>query len=277
MKNLLKWIVIALGACVVLGVLASIASNGNKSTATATPAALAQAVVPTKTSTPATEVTPTNTPKATDIPNPTNTPKPTSTPQPTKTPQPTAIPATSAPAVNAEAAAAFGTWLKGSVCSPDNQPPIPWCAKITRYEVIMDGLMVWANVAPTDKLDLQDMLWRLGLFGGNNLYKKYGISKVTILSAASQDILAPAAGIVAKQNTDYSLPTLTAVPPAPTWTPSLPAAAPILPTWTAAPAAPVAPPARVCCKICSASKACGDTCISKSKTCNVAPGCACDG
>lgn len=265
MKKLLKWIVIALGACVVLGVLASIASNGNKGTATATPAALAQVVVPTKTSAPATEVKPTNTPKATN------------TQKPTLTPRPTVIPATDVPAINKEAAAAFGTWLKTTVCNPDYPPPMPWCAKITTYGVVMDGLMVWADVAPTDTVDLQDMLWRLGLFGQNNLYKKYGISSVTILSAASQGILAPAAGIVAKQNMDYSLPTLTAVPPAPTWTPSLPAAAPILPTWTAVPAAPVAPPARVCCRVCSAGKACGDTCISQSKTCNVGPGCACDG
>jgi endonuclease YncB( thermonuclease family) len=31
-----------------------------------------------------------------------------------------------------------------------------------------------------------------------------------------------------------------------------------------------------CCKICSASQACGDACISKTKTCHKPPGCACD-
>ncbi len=32
-----------------------------------------------------------------------------------------------------------------------------------------------------------------------------------------------------------------------------------------------------CCKVCKKGKACGDSCISKSKTCHKAPGCACDG
>lgn len=32
-----------------------------------------------------------------------------------------------------------------------------------------------------------------------------------------------------------------------------------------------------CCKICKKGKACGDSCIAKSKTCTKAPGCACNG
>ena len=32
-----------------------------------------------------------------------------------------------------------------------------------------------------------------------------------------------------------------------------------------------------CCKICHKGKACGDTCIARSKTCTQPPGCACDG
>ena len=35
--------------------------------------------------------------------------------------------------------------------------------------------------------------------------------------------------------------------------------------------------AQDCCKVCTAGKACGDTCISREKTCRVGPGCACDG
>ena len=31
-----------------------------------------------------------------------------------------------------------------------------------------------------------------------------------------------------------------------------------------------------CCKICRKGKACGDSCISRSKTCNKGKGCACD-
>jgi hypothetical protein len=34
---------------------------------------------------------------------------------------------------------------------------------------------------------------------------------------------------------------------------------------------------QACCKICSAGKACGNTCIARDKICHVGPGCACDG
>jgi hypothetical protein len=34
-------------------------------------------------------------------------------------------------------------------------------------------------------------------------------------------------------------------------------------------------PIRACCKYCSKGKPCGDTCISRNKTCHVGPGCAC--
>lgn len=32
-----------------------------------------------------------------------------------------------------------------------------------------------------------------------------------------------------------------------------------------------------CCKVCRKGKACGDSCIAKSKQCHKGPGCACDG
>jgi hypothetical protein len=37
------------------------------------------------------------------------------------------------------------------------------------------------------------------------------------------------------------------------------------------------PVALACCKVCSVGKACGNTCISRQKTCHVGQGCACDG
>ena len=40
---------------------------------------------------------------------------------------------------------------------------------------------------------------------------------------------------------------------------------------------PIPPIAQACCKVCRAGKACGDTCISRSNTCHVGRGCACDG
>jgi hypothetical protein len=36
-------------------------------------------------------------------------------------------------------------------------------------------------------------------------------------------------------------------------------------------------PSPACCKICTTGQPCGDTCISKSDTCHVGPGCACQG
>lgn len=35
--------------------------------------------------------------------------------------------------------------------------------------------------------------------------------------------------------------------------------------------------APACCKVCTTGKACGDSCISRSKTCHVGGGCACNG
>lgn len=32
-----------------------------------------------------------------------------------------------------------------------------------------------------------------------------------------------------------------------------------------------------CCRICSTGKACGNSCIARSKTCHKGKGCACDG
>lgn len=37
------------------------------------------------------------------------------------------------------------------------------------------------------------------------------------------------------------------------------------------------PTAVYCCKVCSNGKACGDSCISRSKTCQKVVGCACNG
>ena len=33
----------------------------------------------------------------------------------------------------------------------------------------------------------------------------------------------------------------------------------------------------VCCRTCTTGKACGDSCISRDKTCQVGAGCACNG
>ena len=35
-------------------------------------------------------------------------------------------------------------------------------------------------------------------------------------------------------------------------------------------------PVQTCCKICRKGKACGNSCISRSKTCRKPPGCACN-
>ena len=55
----------------------------------------------------------------------------------------------------------------------------------------------------------------------------------------------------------------------------------LFPTFTPRPTAgqpvPTNPPARTCCKICTSGCACGNSCISCSKTCHQPPGCACNG
>ena len=51
------------------------------------------------------------------------------------------------------------------------------------------------------------------------------------------------------------------------------------PTQRALPSATATPPVyvpRPCCKYCSTGKACGDSCIARSKVCHQPPGCACD-
>lgn len=46
---------------------------------------------------------------------------------------------------------------------------------------------------------------------------------------------------------------------------------------TIGPASEQACAAGGCCKVCRSSKACGDSCISKHKTCSKGKGCACNG
>ena len=68
----------------------------------------------------------------------------------------------------------------------------------------------------------------------------------------------------------------TAPDPGPPATPDAEAAPE--PSWTTEQPADESPSQRGgCCKICRKGCACGNTCISCSKTCRVGPGCACDG
>jgi hypothetical protein len=47
-------------------------------------------------------------------------------------------------------------------------------------------------------------------------------------------------------------------------------------TPTASAGASAPEPAATCCKVCTTGKACGNSCISRKKTCHKPPGCACD-
>jgi hypothetical protein len=51
----------------------------------------------------------------------------------------------------------------------------------------------------------------------------------------------------------------------------------LLPTAPTLPSCGGDSPTSGCCKVCTTGKACGDTCIDADKTCNVGPGCACNG
>ena len=68
--------------------------------------------------------------------------------------------------------------------------------------------------------------------------------------------------------TPWPTATFTPVPP-PTWTPTIVVPQRFEPV-------PV-PEQRSCCRICTSGKACGDSCISASKTCHKGGGCACNG
>ena len=56
---------------------------------------------------------------------------------------------------------------------------------------------------------------------------------------------------------------------------TLPGASPL--PWSSLKFSPLQKIDADCCKVCRKGKACGNSCISKTKTCTKAPGCACDG
>ena len=64
-------------------------------------------------------------------------------------------------------------------------------------------------------------------------------------------------------------------PPPPTDTPVPPTPTQVIVAYPTP--VPAAPPARSCCRVCTTGKACGDSCISRSKTCHKGAGCACNG
>ncbi|SRR5260221_12647339 len=71
-----------------------------------------------------------------------------------------------------------------------------------------------------------------------------------------------------KEASDESCKSLCPLPPPP--------APVIIPAPSPQPKPAPQPVVDYCCKHCSTGKACGDTCISRNKTCHVGPGCACD-
>jgi competence protein ComEC len=59
-------------------------------------------------------------------------------------------------------------------------------------------------------------------------------------------------------------------------TATAPLAPPVTTPSTPTTPTPTPPSVQGCCRICTAGKACGDSCIAKNKNCNVGPGCACN-
>jgi len=93
-----------------------------------------------------------------------------------------------------------------------------------------------------------------GMSGGKNT-----ISAPTVVATEAVATEAVATEAVATEAVATEAPMPTDVPVKPTVTP---------PPVDAQP---------TCCKVCSKGKACGDSCISKDKTCHQQLGCACDG
>lgn len=94
-------------------------------------------------------------------------------------------------------------------------------------------------------------------------YELEGGAWIAAFLVANPPAVVPEASVTPLKPTATPVPTATLAPPTPVLLYKMPEPAP--------------PPARSCCKICTTGKACGNSCISRSKQCHQPPGCACDG
>lgn len=219
---------------------------------------------------------------ATEPDQPTDTPTRIDTPTPADTPLPTAIPGPT-PTLNPCLNAAYVS----DVTVPDGFRFNPSVSFVKIWRVKNSGTCDWdygvrVGFQSGDKMDAPSHsavgylkagqqtevrvsmnspskagtykgIWRMTDAGGNPFGEE--LSVIIVVGSLAPPTSAP-------------LPT---VRPLPTWTPVIVSV-------------PTSPPTRggggggrVCCKVCTTGKACGDSCIARNKTCHQPPGCACDG
>ena len=232
--------------------------------ASSTPTPLAQP--PTATPIPPTATkpsgpAPTWTPRPTYTPIPTWTPSPTSTPTgtptntPTSTPAPTSTP-TSIPITGA------GTADVNLRAGPG-----------TDFDKV--GLLNAGDKCTIECKTADGKWYQITLASGDQAW----VSSDYVATGSGIDAIPIVAPGQMPATPTLPPPTNTPVPSQPTSTPIPPTNTPIPPTNTPLPQpTPVPRPTqRTCCKTCVKGKACGDSCISKDKTCHKPPGCACDG
>jgi Flp pilus assembly protein CpaB len=151
-KRWLIVIVVLLGICVVIGLLASIGGGGK------------------------------NAPPATT--QPTATVVPTSIPLPTATVEPTV-------SADVEAwRTALADHMAKTVCSPTTDAAYPrpdWCDKILGVSLVKGVLTVRTSATTTEEAKL--MSQGFSSFAFNNLYKQFGIKSIKIVSDADGKIL----------------------------------------------------------------------------------------
>ena len=94
----------------------------------------------------------------------------------------------------------------------------------------------------------------------NEIAKRWGVTIDDLRAIASEGI-----------EKGWLIPTGTPIPPTPMPIPPTPTL-----TYSPQPTPVPQPTRRACCKICRKGKACGDSCISRDKTCHQPPGCACN-
>jgi hypothetical protein len=92
------------------------------------------------------------------------------------------------------------------------------------------------------------------------------IKYLTLTSSPSNTIL-PTTTFTLTPSLTYTLTITDTSTPTITFTP--------LPTLTPLHLYPTSAPRRSCCKYCTTGKPCGNSCISRNKTCHKPPGCAC--
>jgi hypothetical protein len=196
MGNIIKWIGIALGLCVVLGVIVSIANGGKKTDTSALPAtsvARSELVnTPNVVAPPATSAAPSSMPAAPNVAltqptqvRPTRTAKPT---QATATPVTTAAPGDSADLDAARQA--LLAHLDATVCAPgttDDPRPL-WCDHITSITLVPGGLIsVVVTLTKDQESAFREVLSGIRTFTANNLYAKYGLKNSEVWITSESD------------------------------------------------------------------------------------------